>query len=655
MSQRAQVVPGGLEDLIKTGISAAFPESSNAPGLIKITPSKITSVDYQFHIRALVICLRKDPDEIIVNISETIPDNDIIERLEISENNSYVNIFTKVSRPKPCKTCSNNTTLGRQEFSTQPAELNLREKLIKELSQRMLNSQPTLAEKLKQLFLSMFKSQPVTKDRKTTTIAEKVLQNFELILGGGQVIDDVMKAVESIGDRDYPQLNHESNHEKVPAIFTPNIFLTQHPEAFDYKICIQELQKLKETINETKARELKKDQRSRSLTKEELDLVEKLKKVDNLKHIIGEQAEKKVYNFLKECILDEECVVINNLKIMTLKDLDDIAEDFEKDFVILNLTRRFIMSLEVKANCNEDSLRSAKKQTNACKESISKWVQGVLTEEKGWAFYTAVYFQHHKPEKYSFCNACSKYIIFAEEFREKFDKIITEMPAPPFGTEESARAEFKKIAKLLLFLASYEPVVTQARITDKLVQIIEEAGNLENIVIWNQIFCLTPNQLSLIRTMTIERLLLLSQPSSGKTFILKAKAKKLALNGQKVLFVLPCWRNVQSLLFFQLQQEFKEFSESIKVDNVKANFQLLIDENDLMAKLKKYKNHHIIMDEVAVYNKNDIAVIKKAAQKCTSKTFWLSITDIFNKQCEEDLRWKISGFCILSFCQNEWI
>ena len=170
MSLSHQVVPESLEDLIKTVISRAFPRSSNAAGRIKVTTSKIDNVDYQFHIRGLVSCLRKDPNDIIVQIRETIPHNDTIERLEISENGSYVNIFTKIKRSKSCKTCSNNTTLGRQNFSSQPAAQNLRDKLVKELSQRMFKSQaasnPTVAAKFKKLFWSLFKSQPVSKLRK---------------------------------------------------------------------------------------------------------------------------------------------------------------------------------------------------------------------------------------------------------------------------------------------------------------------------------------------------------------------------------------------------------------------------------------------------------------------------------------------------------
>ena len=75
---------------------------------------------------------------------------------------------------------------------------------------------------------------------------------------------------------------------------------------------------MKETIDVERARNLKNVQTI--LTEEEQELVKKLKKVDELEYIVGEFAEKKIYHFLKDCIEDEEVVVINNLKIMTLRD-----------------------------------------------------------------------------------------------------------------------------------------------------------------------------------------------------------------------------------------------------------------------------------------------------------------------------------------------
>ena len=80
--KKQERVPDGLAELIKTGISTAFSESSDAAGSIKVTQSKIHNVDFQFNIRPL----KKDPNDVIVKIRESIPVNDIIERLEISEN-----------------------------------------------------------------------------------------------------------------------------------------------------------------------------------------------------------------------------------------------------------------------------------------------------------------------------------------------------------------------------------------------------------------------------------------------------------------------------------------------------------------------------------------------------------------------------------------
>ena len=101
------------------------------------------------------------------------------------------------------------------------------------------------------------------------------------------------------------------------------MFLAKFPEVLDYEKYIQELQTLKDVIDVRKARQLKRNSKSRSLTEDEAELVEKLKKVDLLEHIVGENAEKSAYHFLKDCIMDDEVLVINNLRIMTMKDLGD--------------------------------------------------------------------------------------------------------------------------------------------------------------------------------------------------------------------------------------------------------------------------------------------------------------------------------------------
>ena len=380
--------------------------------------------------------------------------------------------------------------------------------------------------------------------------------------------------------------------------------------------------------------------RSRILTDTESVLVEKLKEVDELEHIVGEYAEKSAYLFLKDCIMDDEVLVINNLRIMTMKDLDDIAEEFEKDFLILNLTKRFIMSLEVKAYCNETSLKSAKSQLNGCKNLIEKWCSDLSAMKNGWSFYSVIYFQH-KPKNFNFCDKCSKYIIFGDEFKDKFSEIINEMPSPPLNTDTKARYEFKKVAKYFLFFLSYEPVVTPARITGAVAKMVDKAGQFDNILYWNQIFCWTPNQLSLLKDESLRYVLFLSAPSCGKTFIKKAKAKFFAQKGQKLAFLIPTLFREDvlcTLLSFQLELEFESFSDNIKVVSVNVGNFFKIDK-DVYPLLELYKDHNIFIDEVAIWDDKDIEVIKNVAQQCQSANvaFWFTVSFVMNEEIKNRL------------------
>ena len=61
-------------------------------------------------------------------------------------------------------------------------------------------------------------------------------------------------------------------------------------------------------------------------------------------------------------------------------------------------------------------------------------------------------------------------------FAQKFPRILEDIPKPLSGTEAKAREEFKGIVKILLFLASAEPVITSRRITPEVVKMVEKAG-----------------------------------------------------------------------------------------------------------------------------------------------------------------------------------
>ena len=293
-------------------------------------------------------------------------------------------------------------------------------------------------------------------------MVEIISENLKVHLGADLFVDDIRQAVKDVAKRDYPELDLD----KIPPIIVPQFFLAQNPEAIHYEKYIEELKNLKGEIDVNEDNQLKENLMH---FEGELERLKVLKRVKQLEHVIGECAEKKVYNFLKDCIRNTEVLVVNNFKIMELKDLDEIGQEFEKDFFILNLTKRYILSLEVKANCNDKSLKSAWSQAENCKDLINKWVGSDLSEENGWSFFCVAYFQRN-PDNFTFCDNCAKYIILGDEFKDKFEKMTSDIPTPPVGTDTKAREEFKNVATNLLFFASSEPVATPRRITEEIVK-----------------------------------------------------------------------------------------------------------------------------------------------------------------------------------------
>ena len=66
-----------------------------------------------------------------------------------------------------------------------------------------------------------------------------------------------------------------------------------------------------------------------------------------------------------------------------------------------------------------------------------------------------------------------------------------------------------------------------------------------------------------------------------------------------------------------------------------------------MDKLEKYKDHHLIMDEVGIYKDSDIDLIKRVSEKCQSNLCWVTLTYIRDEDLERKLNEEMSGFSII--------
>ena len=186
--------------------------------------------------------------------------------------------------------------------------------------------------------------------------------------------------------------------------------------------------------------------------------------------------------------------------IFHIDSVQEEIEDFEKDFLIINLTRRYTMSLEVKSSLSSNTLKSSKKQTDGTKKLIDEWLGATFTQENGWVFLGVMFFDE-KSEKFSdrsFCSVCRNHVIIGgiDEFESKFENII-ETNCGVFEISATARKEFLEVVECILFFASFDPVITSSkRLSKKVVESLNIAGMAENIEVWR---CLTPNQLYIMK------------------------------------------------------------------------------------------------------------------------------------------------------------
>ena len=476
-----------------------------------------------------------------------------------------------------CKSCQVGIKLGQQTINLDPENPDLHNLLNTTLSNRF------------------FDIRNKQKTKQKPSVQEKICQNFEVHLGANHHENDIKKAVKIVANREYPELYLQ----RIPPIFIPEVFLTKHPEMLDYDQYIIELEKQQQ--------------------KEKCEKIE-----EKLKRVRGEYPEKVVYHYLKSCIVDEEAIVIHDHKMMKIEDLEEVALDFEKDFLILNLTKRYVFCLEVKGSCHQISLEKSKQQLDNAKTLIEKWCSE-LAEENDWKYFSAIYFHEERKKKdFSFCENCAKFIIFGNNFIEQFKLITGGIPAPPKQTEAKAREEFIIMAQHLIFLAAYEPVVTPMKTTEEVVKRVDRAGKLNNIIFWNKLFCFTRKQLPILIGKLphemLERVIFLSPASTGKTLALKSKAKQISVAGGKVLFLISSF-GWECLLFFQLQHEFQGYN-NIKIEWVDSMGCFM----SFIKRLKNCDDTHVFVDEADIQQLKDIPQIIGAAKMC--KSFWLAVTQI---------------------------
>ena len=240
---------------------------------------------------------------------------------------------------------------------------------------------------------------------------QRICQNLKLHLGSNTVETDIFKGIKDIMKRDFQRILESGKIQ----IFIPQMFLSKFPEIIQYDTYIEKIAELQviQNINELTKKvaneedDDKKNKMKKSLEENQQKMENnkfytelrelnqrEIEMVKSIQRVRGERAEKKMFKALQKYFSSrkEEVLVMYNFNFMGSV-LEKDFEPSEKDFILINLTKRYIMPLEVKTTFHVNSLIKAIKQIEGTMKLTNDWVGGDLTEECGWIFIPATYFE----------------------------------------------------------------------------------------------------------------------------------------------------------------------------------------------------------------------------------------------------------------------
>ena len=315
----------------------------------------------------------------------------------------------------------------------------------------------------------------------------------------------------------------------------------------------------------------------------------------------GDIAEMKVFKLLKSYLesTKDDCLVLHGHSFLYGNNYK------EKDFIVLNLSKGYIMVIEVKASSKY--FGKAKAQLQDSMERVQAVFNSVENMSQSWKFIGICYIE--KPD----INIHNNFTIFGtQDFHAKIATI--EMKAfNQFWNPKNHFQEFVCLAKQLLYEAQGhpQPAISKKAIVEKISDHIEKASTPENILFW------TPEQLSILEAMNEPWMCLMGYYGVGKTILLIERAEQLSKNENNIIhfFVDGGVKQLKT----NLENRFAQY-ENVKVKMLPSTedfLQLMLETGQNSAK------HHVLIDEVVVSSDDFVDSLQQMKAKFAS--VWLAI------------------------------
>ena len=312
--------------------------------------------------------------------------------------------------------------------------------------------------------------------------------------------------------------------------------------------------------------------------------------------------------------------------------IDYVAKKYERDAVMINLTRGYILNMEAKS-----TLRDFKglQQLQRTLEILNNYFNGNL--EKEWTIITLLYGSKIH-EYFPCCDICKPYVLKEEDdFQEKLQNILRNEDTK----DASYTQDFYFLVKELLpaEVKIADTLTNTFNMNTALLSVssrnIKEGGKAENVAFWS------PSQANIaLKCLDLLRVLFKSGWSTGKTILMMDCAKKLLDIGQPVLFVINDhyrtstlvknkrrFNKLPLLLQMKLEEYFKDYGQLIKIVSVEQ-----LEFEQLPEFVEEYKGYNIFIDEMRFdrsvdgHDEKVYCNLKKVHNAVQYKHFWIAIT-----------------------------
>ncbi len=287
-----------------------------------------------------------------------------------------------------------------------------------------------------------------------------------------------------------------------------------------------------------------------------------LEKHDNA--ISGGIQEEIVYNKLRESLNGNNAkntVLINGWKDNGSRD----RTQKEFDFLIVSQPSQTIIHIEVKKTCSDSQFESASKQLQNGLKMFQETIP--FPEIVTWKYIKVIYFGLEAKEQpfENKCLKCKNFIIGPKTNLSQWWIELTEFLTQ--GTLEKVQIQpddtYLNVLRFLLHqMYKQQDCATTGQLVQLTSQTSDKICSPDTIMFWSK------EQYKTFKDLKAKRVAFTSGFGTGKTILIKAKAKELIKSGQKVVFVVFEIPAEKTILRMEYEKDFQEDNSLVKITSI---------------------------------------------------------------------------------------